>query len=58
MPVFVLASDRTLASPIRMRVTPLTIGEALARGVITEYSSTVNEELSPTRAGNVHVWLL
>ena len=40
----------TLSNPVTVRITPLTVPEALARGIITTFDD--DDSLSPNRAGN------
>ena len=42
--------DVTLANPVIVRITPLTVEEALDRGIITTFDE--DEKFSPNRAGN------
>ena len=42
--------DVTLANPVTVRITPLTVPEALASGIITTFDD--DDILSPNRAGN------
>ena len=42
--------DITLANPVIVRITPLTVEEALDRGIITTFDE--DETFSPNRAGN------
>ena len=41
----------TLANPVTVRITPLTVTEALARGIITTFDD--DDSLSPNRAGKI-----
>ena len=43
--------DVTLANPVTVRITPLTVPEALASGVITTFDD--DDSLSPNRAGKI-----
>ena len=43
--------DVTLANPVTVRITPLTVPEALARGIITTFDD--DDSLSPNRAGKI-----
>ena len=40
-----------LANPVWLRVTPMTVGEALERNVIDSYE--LDDSVSPTRAGKL-----
>ena len=44
--------DVTLANPVTVRITPLTVPEALARGIITSFDD--DDILSPNRAGIIN----
>ena len=48
-----IAKDQnvTLANPVTVRITPLTVPEALARGIITTFDD--DDILSPNRAGKI-----
>ena len=41
--------DITLANPVTVRIAPLTVPEALARGIINTFDD--DDNLSPNRAG-------
>ena len=41
----------TLANPVTVRITPLTVPEALASGIITTFDD--DDSLSPNRAGKI-----
>ena len=44
--------DVTLANPMTVRITPLTVPEALDRGIITTFDDD-DDILSPNRAGTM-----
>ena len=41
----------TLANPVTFRITPLTVQQALDRGIIDSYPTPDDENVSPSRAG-------
>ena len=41
----------TLANPVTFRITPLTVQQALVRGIIDSYPTPDDENVSPSRAG-------
>ena len=41
----------TLSNPVTVRITPLTVPEALVRGIITTFDD--DDSLSPNRAGKI-----
>ena len=43
----------TLANPVTFRITPLTVQQALDRGVIDSYPTPADENVSPSRAGEL-----
>ena len=43
----------TLANPVTFRITPLTIQQALDRGIIDFYQTPDDENVSPSRAGEL-----
>ena len=43
-------SGTQLANPVYFRLTPLTVGDALARGVISEFDENPENPYSPNRA--------
>ena len=43
--------DVTLANPVTVRITPLTVPEALNRGIITTFDD--DDRFSPNRAGKI-----
>ena len=45
--------DFTLANPVTFRVTPLTVQQALDRGIIDSYPTPGDENVSPSRAGEL-----
>lgn len=51
----------SLANPVIFRVTPLTIDDAIARGIISEtdprFQRPTDDVFSPSRAGTVHALL-
>lgn len=52
IPLFISRSESVLlANPVLVRVTPLTIDEALARGIIGDFPTPTDERFSPSRAG-------
>jgi hypothetical protein len=50
MPVFIQKGDGTLASPVTLRVTPLTVLEAEAQN-ITNFTRPADDNVSPSIAG-------
>ena len=43
----------SLANPVTFRITPLTVQQALDRGIIDSYPTPDNENVSPSRAGEL-----
>ena len=43
----------TLANPVTFRITPLTVQQALDRGIIDSYPTPDDENVSPSRAGEL-----
>ena len=45
--------DVRLANPVTFRITPLTVQQALDRGIIDSYPTPDDENVSPSRAGEL-----
>ena len=45
----------TLANPVTFRITPLTVQQALDQGIIDFYPTPENENVSPSRAGELYI---